>query len=177
TAPSYIVIDGFTVVGNAQSITAAQAQAAADYNNTTNGNCIGGSVKSHHITVRNSNISYCPGGGIVILGDYASIYHNEVHHNAFWSPLGNSGITVAGKDVDASTGTKIVVYNNILYGNQNFICNKFQTTPCRIADGEGIIVDSNKANAYHGRVLIYNNIAYNNGGPGVLAFASQHVDV
>jgi hypothetical protein len=177
TSPSFIVIDGFTIIGNAQGITADQAQSALDYNNTTNGNCIGGGSKSHHITIRNNVISYCPGNGILMPGDYIYIYNNIIHHNAFWSPLDTSGITVAGKDSDWSTATKVFVYNNILYGNQNFICNKFQTTPCRITDGEGIIVDSNKATGYHGRVLIYNNIAYNNGGPGIEVGHSQHVDV
>ena len=177
TNPSYIVIDGFNIIGNAQSITVDQAQSAPDYNNTTNGNCIDGGSKSHHITIRNNNISYCPGGGIVLGGDYIYIYKNIIHHNSFWSPLGTSGVTVAGMDSDWSTGTKIFLYDNILYNNQNFICNKFQTTPCRITDGEGIIVDSNKAYGYHGRVLIDNNIAYNNGGPGIEVFQSQHVDV
>lgn len=175
--PSYIVIDGFTIVGNAQGTTADQAQSALDYNNTTNGNCIGGGVKSHHITVRNNNISYCPGNGIILPGDYIYIYNNVIHHNSFWSPLDTSGITVAGKDSDSSAATKVFVYNNVFYGNQNFICNKFQTTPCRITDGEGIIVDGNKANGYRGRVLIYNNIAYNNGGPGIEVYQSQHVDI
>jgi len=177
TPPSYIVIDGFTVIGNAQSITYSQANTAADYNNTTNGNCVGGGTGSHHITVRNSNLSYCPGGGIVLTGDYITINNNVIHHNSYWSPMASSGVTVSGKDVDSSTGTKILLYNNILYANQNFICNKYQTTPCRITDGEGIVVDSNKAKGYHGRVLIYNNIAYNNGGPGILSTRSQHVDV
>ncbi|HEV7453846.1 MAG TPA: hypothetical protein VGO07_01155 [Candidatus Saccharimonadales bacterium] len=177
TPPSYIVIDGFTIVGNAQSITAAQAQSAADYNSTTNGNCIGAGTGSHHVTVRNSNISYCPGAGIILPGDYITINNNVIHHNSFWSPIATSGVTISGKDVDSSTGTKIFVYNNVFYANQNFICNKFQTTPCRITDGEGIIVDSNKAKAYHGRILIYNNIAYSNGGPGILSYLSQHVDV
>jgi len=175
--PSYIIIDGFNIVGNAQSITVDQAQTAQNYNNTTNGNCIGSGATSHHIIIRNNNISYCPGGGIVATGDYLSIYNNIIHHNAFWSPLDSSGITVSGTDSDTNTGVKIVIYNNIFYGNQNFICNVFQTTPCRITDGEGIIVDSNKASGFAGRVRIYNNISYNNGGPGIEVYLSQHVDV
>jgi hypothetical protein len=69
------------------------------------------------------------------------------------------------------------VYGNILYNNQNSVCNVFQTTPCQITDGEGIIVDSNKAFNFAGRVQIYNNISYNNGGPGIEIYQSQHVAV
>src|SRR5262249_13332075 len=105
------------------------------------------------------------------------INNNVIHHNAFWSPLDTSGITVSGKDIDSSTGAKIVLYDNILYGNQNFVCNKYQPPPCRITDGEGIVVHNNKSIGYHGRVLIYNNIAYSNGGPGIETYLSQHVDV
>jgi len=174
---SYIIIDGFNIVGNAEKITVNQAQTAVNYSNVTNGNCIGTGDKSNHIIIRNNHISYCPGGGIVATGDYLYIFNNVIHHNSFWSPLGTSGITVSGTDSDSSAATKIFVHDNVLYNNQNFICNRFQTNPCRITDGEGIIVDSNKASHFGGRVLLFNNISYNNGGPGIEVFQSQHVDV
>ena len=179
TAPaaSYIIIDGFNIVGNAQSITADQAQSAVNFNNSTNGNCIGAGALSNHVIVRKNTISWCPGNGIIASGDYVYIYQNVIHHNSFWSPLDTSGITVSGKDSDSYTGIKVLVYSNILYANQNFICNQFQTTPCRITDGEGIIVDSNVDAAFGGRVRIYNNVSYNNGGPGIEVYRSQHVDV
>jgi hypothetical protein len=128
-AMSYIVVDGLTVLGNAQSITASQAQSAPDNNNTTNGNCIDSYSTSHHIIIRNNTVSYCPGAGILSTGDYLSVYGNVVHHNSFWSPYANSGITVQGTNSDASTAAKIFVYDNILYNNQNYICNKYQTNP------------------------------------------------
>jgi hypothetical protein len=175
--PSYIVIDGFNIVGNAQGVTAKQALSAPDNNNTTNGNCIGAGASSHHIIVRNNNVGYCPGGGIFLLGDYIQIYRNTIRNNSYWSPSDESGITVAGKDSDTNTGAKVFIYDNVLHNNQNFICNKYQTSPCRITDGEGIIVDSNETYDFHGRVEIYNNIAYNNGGAGIEVFQSKHVDV
>jgi hypothetical protein len=162
---SYIIVDGFTVVGNAQSITVSQAQSALGWSVTTNGNCIGGGDTVNHVIIRNNNVSYCPGSGINFTGDYISIHQNIVHHNSFWSPLDTSGISVKGTNSDASTATKILVYNNLIYNNQNYICNRFQTSLCKITDGEGIIVDSNTNHNYSGRVAIYNNINYNNGGP------------
>jgi hypothetical protein len=174
---SYIIVDGFTVVGNAQSIMVSQAQSALRGNVTTNGNCIGGGDTVNHVIIRNNNVSYCPGSGINFTGDYISIHQNIVHHNSFWSPLDTSGISVKGTNSDGKTYAKILVYNNLLYNNQNYICNRFQTSPCKITDGEGIIVDSNTNNNYSGRVSIYNNITYNNGGPGIAVTHSQHVDI
>jgi hypothetical protein len=175
--PSYIIVDGFNILGNAQSITASQAQSAPDKNNTTNGNCIGAGSTVHHVIIRNNTVSYCPGAGMMLTGDYISIYNNIIHHNAFWSPYDTSGLTVQGANSDGSTAVKIFVYDNVLYDNQNYICNKYQTSPCQITDGNGIIVDSNKAVGYNGRIRIYNNITYNNGGPGIAINKSQHVDI
>ena len=177
TGVSYIVVDGFNILGNAQSVTVHQAQNASNYNNTTNGNCIGIDHKSNHIIIRNNNISYCPGSGIATVGDYIDIYKNVIDHNSFWSALATSGISVFGTDSDSSIGAKILIHDNVLYNNQNFICNRFQTKPCRITDGEGIIVDSTKISHFGGRVLLFNNISYNNGGPGIEIYESQHVDV
>jgi hypothetical protein len=174
---SYIIIDGFNIVGNAKKITVNQAQTATNYDITTNGSCILSLGQSNHIIIRNNHISYCPGSGILATGDYLYIYKNVIHHNSFWSPLATSGISVSGTDSDSSVAAKILVYDNVLYNNQNFICNRFQTNPCRITDGEGIIVDSNKASHFGGRVLLFNNISYNNGGPGIEVFQSQHVDI
>jgi hypothetical protein len=176
---SYIIIDGLQVLGNAQSVTLSQAQTAADYNLTTNGNCIGVASTNNHIVISNNDISWCPEAGITAGADYMWIHHNIIHNNAYWSPLNASGMSISGKDSDTNTGTKIFIYDNVLYGNKTFICNKFQTNPCRITDGEGLIIDSNnysQTGGYQGRTLIWNNIAYNNGGPGIEVFQSSHVD-
>lgn len=174
---SYIVVQGFTVLGNAQSITVSQAQSAPDNNFTTNGNCIGGHSSVHHVKIFNNTVSYCPGAGITFTGDYVWIYRNVIHHNSFWSPYATSGITVQGANSDASTATKIFVYDNLVYNNQNYICNKYQTNPCEVTDGMGIILDDNITYGYTGRTKIYNNIIYNNGGPAISANHSQHVDI
>jgi hypothetical protein len=177
---SYIIIDGFTVIGDAQKTTASQAQSLINDpgNLATNGNCIGVNSGSHHIVIRNNNLSYCPGGGLGATGDYIYVHHNIIHHNAWWSPLNDSGVTMGGQDnADHYTGAKNFVYSNVLYDNQNFVCNVKQTSPCRITDGEGIIVDSNKASGFGGRTEIFNNITYNNGGAGIEVVNSQHVDI
>ncbi|HTF70580.1 MAG TPA: hypothetical protein VK638_48705, partial [Edaphobacter sp.] len=174
---SYIIIDGFTVIGDAKSVT--QAQALALGHDTTssvnNGSCI--SAKGNHIVIRNNELSFCPGAGLGISGDYLVVYNNKVHHNSYWSPVDGSGISIKGRDSDTSTATKIWVYNNIVYENQNLICNVVQTNPCQITDGEGIIADSNVDSGFRGRTLIYDNISYSNGSAGIEVYRSAHVDV
>jgi hypothetical protein len=113
----------------------------------------------------------------MLTGDYISISHNTIASNSWWSPYDTSGITVQGTNSDRSTGAKIFVYGNLIYHNGNYICNKYQTNPCQVTDGEGIIVDSNKAAGYNGRTQIYNNVVYNNGGPAITVNKSQHVDI
>src|SRR5262249_39139566 len=131
----------------------------------------------HHVIIRNNIASYCPGAGIQFTGDYVAIYGNAVHHNTFWSPLDTSGISISGTNSDASTAAKILVYDNLVYDNRNFICNRSQTDPCRITDGNGIIVDNNITAGYTGRIQLYNNIIYNNGLAAISTYHSQHVDI
>ena len=72
----YIEINGLEVIGYADSVTLAYAQAEQNnYNNPiTSGNGIGCAPeynnpqnKSHHITIRNCKVSKCPGGGIYLI--------------------------------------------------------------------------------------------------------------
>jgi hypothetical protein len=160
---SYLIIDGLTVIGPAQTITASEAEAQKNnpQNIVTNGDCLATSKTSHHLIIRNNNLSYCGCGGMALTSDYMWVHHNISHHNAFWSPLNCSGLTIGmNGSADSSTATKIFVYDNVFYANQNFICNVTETNPCRITDGEGIIVDTNRKNNYTGRTAIYNNLCF-----------------
>lgn len=52
----------------------------------------------------------------------------------------------------------------------------------QITDGEGIIIDDNgndqdDGKAYQGKTLVYNNLAWNNGSSGILAFDSANVTI
>lgn len=173
---SYVSVSGFTVRGNADTITYAQAIAAPMGDPLMTGSCIDGYPLDHHIKIFNNDVSYCPGAGIIFAGDYVDIYRNNVHHNAYWDKYARSGITVQGANSDASTAIKIRVYDNIVHDNFDYLCNA-QTSPCRITDGHGIISDSNTASKYTGRTQIYNNIVYHNGCVGLVAFRSNHVDI
>ena len=186
---SYIVLSGFEVTGNAQSITLAQAQ--AQQNNLSNipmstsgievVDDVTPGVPPTHVTVINNIVHDCPGNGIEAEhADYVTISNNTVYRNAYWSPYADSGISLYElRDSDQNQGYKNYVMNNVAYSNQEFIPFYAQG---KITDGNGIIIDDNMNTQsnnvpYGGRTLVANNVSYLNGGSGIHAFSSQHVDI
>jgi len=183
---AYIVISGFEVVGDAQSISLAYAQSVETSLSNPLTNEIGIGVgnwpdnTAHHITIENNTVHDLPGSGIVTShADYITVTGNTVYDNAFWSPSGGSGISIfESTDIDGNTGYKTVVSNNIVYGNHEYIPYLYSGT---ISDGNGIIIDSNLHQnsdhlAYQGKTLVDNNIIFNNGGSGAHAYSSHNVD-
>lgn len=187
---SYIAINGLKLEGNNDNVSLDYAMAQKNNLNNplTSGNGI--SVKKssrtgaypHHILIRNNEIYKFGGAGIQAgQGDYVTIENNTVHSNAWYSPYGNSGISLGGWNSDSNQGYKIIVRGNTVYRNQ-------QLVPWykvgAITDGNGIIVDTNRnsdtgvsGGPYGGRTLIENNIVTNNGGRGIHTYKSNHVDV
>ncbi|MBV9655854.1 MAG: right-handed parallel beta-helix repeat-containing protein [Acetobacteraceae bacterium] len=180
---SFITVQGFEVTGDAANISASYAQSQANNTNnpTTAGNGIeiappyGGGANPTHVTIQNNVVHDQPGAGIDTLGaDYVSILNNTVYDDAWWSPYGNSGISVfKSASSDSNTGYKTVIAGNTVYGNREYVAWK---AAGKITDGNGIIVDSNNQSGYNGRTLVENNVTYNNGGTGAHAFDSDHVD-
>jgi parallel beta-helix repeat protein len=188
----YIIVDGFEIEGNADSVTYdyAWSQRTNLDNPLTTGSGIG--VNDYfdsipqHIVVRNCTIYKCSGGGISLVhADWVTVENNTVHHCTYWSPYAPSGISCyEATDADADTGVKIIIRSNKSYDNQNFIpfYYEFQT----ITDGNGIIIDDSKNTQafgdgagipYHGKMLVQNNLVYGNGGVGILVFLSKQVVV
>ena len=179
---AYVVIDGFEVEGNRTAITYDYALA-----NPKAGNTSGDGIDfadSHHIIIRNNVVHDCSGGGIgAMRSDYLTIEYNETYLNAYWSVYGNSGISLYQLTaVDNNAGTKNVVANNVSHDNEEFL-NCSCSGDTAITDGNGIIIDDNlhtqdghPERAYAGRTLVTNNLVYGNGGTGMHAFASAHVD-
>jgi parallel beta-helix repeat protein len=199
---SYITIEGFTIQGNAKSITLAEA--LREQNNLNNprtiANCIGvannydePSQRPHHIVIRNNIVSDCPGAGIYSnYSDYLRIEGNRVARNAFYSPYANSGISVYQNcDIDTNIGTKIFIRRNITHQNENkipfYFSDKNNPSKRSITDGNGIIVDDNRnsqtfvgqvcTRPYRGGTLVENNLSYDNGGRGIHVYSSDKVVV
>jgi parallel beta-helix repeat protein len=216
---SYVNIDGFVVAGNRkefENLTVEQVDAIqkADgrYSSpTTSGNGIAignfyNNIYPDHVKISNSIIRDNTGGGIaVIRSDYVTIENNQVYNNSYYSPYATSGISFyQSGNSDNSTGVKIIVRGNTVYGNKNLIknFNNFSEDDLnnpdpskrpQITDGNGIIIDdhartqviqsvdgdkqSQDLPAYKGKTLIENNRVFDNGGQGILAFNSDNVIV
>jgi parallel beta-helix repeat protein len=121
-----------------------------------------------------------PGGGISTnQADYLLVEDNLVYGNANWSFYGNSGISVWQAKAAATTESvphRIVVRRNASQNNRQFVPSTACCGPT-ITDGNGIIVDQNKATSYPHRTLVENNVVFGNGGSGIHVFASRRVDV
>ncbi len=186
---SYITIDGLTLEGDNANITYAEAYAARDaimpeFN--TNGIFISPNTSSgarpHHITVRNLHVSNMPGCGICTsFADYVTIEDNVVHATSWYTVYATSGISIFHSyNSDSATGYKNFVRRNRSYDNETYIPWKATGD---ISDGNGIIIDDNKQTQvqdgapYLGRTLVENNIVYTNGGSGIHAYSSAHVDI
>ncbi len=186
----YIIIDGLTIIGNNDNITLEYAQSQqlnignpetagngiaidAEYNNESN--------KPHHVIVRNCNVSKCGGGGIYSYGaDYTTIENNIVFNCAWYTPYGNSGISMyQNSNFDNSTAIKNFITGNTCYRNENFI-PWFVTNS--ILDGNGIIIDDNRntqngstSGIYVGKTYVANNLVFDNGGRGIHCYQSDNV--
>jgi hypothetical protein len=188
---AYIEIDGFTVLGPNASLTLAGAQSQTGIANPLyDGNCMavdgsGGTAtqRPHHIRFIHNVVGECGGGGIAVqFADYVTISENTVYNNGWYGIYGNSGISVLGSwNSDTYTGEKILITSNRVFGNFNYIPYVYAG---RITDGEGIILDTNNNSLgntglppYAGRILVANNISYNNGSSGLLVFETDHADI
>ena len=174
---SYIVVDGFTVEGDAANYTLQTALAGYSSGNPNlDGNGIvvnppSGGVVPNHIIIENNTVYDEPGGGIGTEGaDYVQILNNVVYDNAHWSAFGNSGISVStSTNSDTNAGVHDLISGNIVFGNAQLVPTTGGNT---ITDGEGIILDTNPG--YVGEILVENNKVYRNGSSGIELFLTNN---
>jgi len=186
---NYIIIDGFELAGGRTAITLGYALSQThnlnNYRTSGNGIVIGcnagGQTTFSHVTIQNNIVHDAPGGGIAsCYADYITIQGNTTYLNAYWSPYATSGISIwEMRDTDSNTGYKNFVTGNLSYQNREYVKN---TETGTITDGNGIIIDDNKNTQtinvpYGGRTYVANNIVYENGGSGIHAYDSAHVDI
>jgi parallel beta-helix repeat protein len=150
---------------------------------------------SHHVIIRGNTVKDFGGGGIESYGaDFVTIQDNFLDGNAWFSIYDNSGISIyQNRDTQPGyAGYRFVIRRNISTHNRNFmpcICSDF-TEP---TDGNGIIIDDTKNGQsdgrppengipqdfgpYTGKILVANNIVYDNFGRGIHVFESDNVYV
>jgi hypothetical protein len=193
---SYIKIIGFEIVGNNANVTLDKAlkqpkscahKRGKSYDPKYNGNGISIVGRSgrfpHHIVIAKNTVHDCGGGGIgATQADYVTIEDNLVYNNCWYTLFGASGISFYQFwNFDGARGYHNVIRRNRCYNNKNLVPWIAQ---CQITDGNGIIIDDfrnrqngSKLGVYRGRTLIENNICWFNGGTGIHAFQSDHVDI
>ncbi|MEH1944945.1 MAG: right-handed parallel beta-helix repeat-containing protein [Nostoc sp.] len=185
---SYIEVNGLEVIGNNANVSLdyAMSEKSNKLNPLTNGNCINVDGRrnghTHHIRIINNKVHSCGGGGItVIQSDYVTVDRNVVFDNAWYSVYATSGISMLSNwNLDGKQGYKMLVTNNKVYNNREYIPWIKTGT---ITDGNGIIIDTtnnqdnSKLGAYKGRTLVKNNLIFNNGGSGIHAYYSAHIDI
>lgn len=81
------------------------------------------STSVNHITVTGVVAHDFPGNGIACnFCDYLTIAGSTTYNNALYSPLAASGISLyEPHNIDAGTGEKIFVTDNLTYANQNYV--------------------------------------------------------
>ena len=175
---SYIVVNGFTVVGDAANYTLSQALAGyssgsakldgAGINVTGNP----GVNVPNHITIENNTVYNEPGAGIGSgYADYLNILNNVVYDNAHWSAFGNSGISIfKSGNSDTNSGVHDVISGNLVFGNAQLVPTNGAGA---ITDGEGIILDTNTAFGFVGEILVENNVVDGNGSAGIESFRTN----
>jgi len=185
---SYIVIDGFKIRGNNRNILLSDAlnqpTSCANPTGSPNpifaGNGIDVSGNTHHVIVRNCEVYECGGTGIGTgFADYVTIENNLVYNNSWYSRYGNSGISMNESwDYDFNTTDyKMIIRNNVIYGNRLFVPWRSGTVCQGITDGNGIILDINRNSGYQGKFLVENNVVYRNGGRGIHVFKSDNATI
>ncbi|MGI5397263.1 choice-of-anchor Q domain-containing protein [Streptomyces sp. CA-251251] len=185
---SHITISGLNVRGPSDDLTLEEAEAGSKPTGPAfNTNCMfirkdkeSGRIP-HHVTVRGNHVWDCPGSGIASdTADHLLIEKNRVHSTSWYTSYATSGISVLHPvDVDKSRSTKIIIRGNVVYDNETKV--KWARCGC-YSDGNGIIVDDtlhlqDGGSPYQGRILVENNVSFDNGGSGIHAFSSSRVDI
>ena len=141
----------------------------------------------HHVIVRNCRIYHTAGGGIAVArGDYILIEDNEIFETSHYSPWGESGISVWES---ANFDNRQDVYRTVIQGNRSYRNDnkvRFWITKT-YSDGNGIILDALRIDQailedggtepYTGRILVKDNVCFENGGRGINVYESDAIDI
>ncbi|MEO5731515.1 MAG: choice-of-anchor Q domain-containing protein [Byssovorax sp.] len=187
---SYIEITGFSMEGSITDTTLAYCTGQKDVANplcNSSGVTIDGrkdgATKPHHVRVANNHIFNCAGAGIAaIQADYITVEDNQIHDNSWYTRYATSAISLfQAWRFDEGTGYKMFVRRNRTWNNKTLV--PWEAID-KLSDGNGIIIDDSKntqngstLGAYKGRFLVADNVSFNNGGSGIHAYVSEHVDI
>jgi hypothetical protein len=134
------------------------------------------------VRIVGNTVSDMPVGGIAAVSSTnLEIYSNVVFDNSFWGTEQGSGISI-WRSRDHGTepgddGYHDKVIGNIAYRNENKVYSRWAPGQNLITDGNGIIIDESKELDYTGRILVANNVTFDNGGRGIIVNRVSRVDI
>jgi parallel beta-helix repeat protein len=142
---------------------------------------------SHHLVIRDCKVHHTAGGGIATeRADYLLIENNEIFKTSYYSPWGESAISIWES---LNHDNRDDIYRTVIRGNRCYLNDnkvRFWMTKT-FSDGNGIILDALRIDqkvindGYHepyaGRVLVTENICFENGGRGVNVYESNNIDI
>ena len=138
--------------------------------------------ESHHVRVVGNRVSGMAVGGITsVESTHMEFLYNEVFENSFWGTEQGSGIAT-WRSMDqglppGEDGYHDRIVGNIIYRNENKVLSRWHDDKDTITDGNGIIVDTSDETGYLGRVLVADNVIFDNGGRAVLVLDASQVDI
>lgn len=187
-APAYVELRGLTVRGYSKEVEEKYKDKIGKPMPETNGNgiAVDGRFqvnKPHHVRVANCEVYECAGGGIsCIQSDRLIVENNHTHDNCHWMIYAGSGITIWQAFCFENTPGeyRMLLRNNRTHDN---FCTQPWGVTGKLSDGNGLIIDDfrntqgdSPNGIYHGRTLVQGNVSYRNGGSGMHAYSSDHVD-
>ncbi len=136
---------------------------------------------SNHVRLVGNTLSNMPTSGIsAVESANLAILNNEVFENAFWSSVQGSGISLWHSSTNGEPpdpdGYHDRILGNRIYRNENKVKSRWKDFAV-ITDGNGIIIDEGRDTVYTGRVLVANNVIFDNGGRAVMVYKTNNVDV
>lgn len=141
---------------------------------------------NHHIHIENCKIYSCMGNGIFLAEAHSfDLRYNEIYDNGNYNFNNNSGIKIINAIPEESADH----YRSFILGNRIYGQRKFKSaldmTDCDVNQhGAGIIITHVKTNEGYAKpttiknkILIANNIIYDNGSSGIAIYNNKNIDI
>ncbi|RKN38686.1 sigma-70 family RNA polymerase sigma factor [Micromonospora endolithica] len=196
---AYIRVVGLSAVGNRARLTAEQrdrAQRGDLKDPTINGNCFATDEQKsadpprrpHHVHFWGNTATDCALAGFVALAaDHVTMEYNVAARNSWYSGYAGSCFSMHSSwNSDDDTGFKMIMRGNVAHDCRQVVPSVV-TGADRPTNGNGFSIQGNRnedlrgaplfQDPYRGRILVADNVAYGNGGHGILVHDSDNVAV
>ncbi|GAB1692760.1 sigma-70 family RNA polymerase sigma factor [Krasilnikovia sp. M28-CT-15] len=196
---AYIRVVGLTAVGNRERLTTEQrdrAQRGDLKDPTINGNCYAADEQKsadpphrpHHVHFWGNTATDCALNGFSAeTADHVTMEFNEAARNSWYSGYAGSCFSMHHSwNSDDGTGYKMIMRGNVAHDCRQVVPSAITGTD-RSTNGNGFSIQVNRnenlrgaplfQDRYRGRILVSDNVAYGNGGHGIIVYDSDNVDV